>query len=113
LPHALHAHVLQLDQPGRTLVRLPHRRPAAPQRSPQRASTRERHPNLGHSVEQETRAIRVDQDRGTDPRITRPTYGANLGRGTLAVVRRWARRRGPLELPSLADKRNEDHHEEA
>ncbi len=39
-PRALHADLLQLDQPGRTLVRLPHRGSAAPRRPPQRASTR-------------------------------------------------------------------------
>ena len=46
-PRALHADLLQLDQPGGTLVRLPHRRPAAPQRPPHGAGTRTRHPRLG------------------------------------------------------------------
>src|SRR6476660_6773134 len=32
---------------------------------------------------------------------------------SLAVLRRLARRLRPLEPPSLADKQNEDHHEDA
>jgi transposase len=43
-PHALHADVLKLDQSSRAVVRLPHRRPPAPIRSPQRPSPGKGHP---------------------------------------------------------------------
>src|SRR5512144_205479 len=42
VPHPLHPDLLLVDQPGRTLVRLHHRRPAAAQRPPQRAGPRSR-----------------------------------------------------------------------
>ena len=81
VPHALHPDLLQLDQPGRTLVRLPHRRPAAPQRPPHRPSPRERHPRLGQGLEREPEAVHLDQDRRTDPRLTRTTSQRINGAG--------------------------------
>ena len=77
LPHALHADVLKLDQPSRAVVRLPHRRPAAPIRSPQRPSPGEGHPQLGDRLEREPSAVHLDQDRRADPGVTLPTSSTN------------------------------------
>jgi len=85
LPSALHPHQLQLDQPGRTLVRLQHRRTSPPRQPHLRPSPRSRHPRLGHRLERGTQAVHLDQDRRTDPAITRPTSYTNLRRRTLAA----------------------------
>ena len=63
VPHALHPDLLLLDQPGRTVLRLRHRRPAPAQRPPQRPGPRSRHPRLGQDLEREPQALHLDQDR--------------------------------------------------
>ena len=73
VPHALHPDLLVVDQPGRTVLRLRHHRPAPAQRPPQRPDPRSRHPQLDQGVERETSALHLDQDRRTDPRIPRAT----------------------------------------
>lgn len=71
----------------RALVRLPHH-PARPTRRTQkRPSSRSRSPRLGPTVEHQTQAIRVDQDRRRDPRIPRPISTTDIRRRTLAGTR--------------------------
>ena len=77
---------LQLAQPGRALVRLPHRRPAHPRRPPKRPGPRSRHPGLVRRLERRPQALRLDQDRRGDPRTTRTTNHTNLRRRTLGHV---------------------------
>src|SRR5664280_707752 len=83
VPHALHPDLLVLDQPGRALLRLRHRRPAATLRPPQRPSTRTRHPQLGQRMEREPEALHLDQTRRTNPRIPQTTSTTNYRRRTL------------------------------
>jgi hypothetical protein len=56
-------HLLQPDQPGRAIVRVSDRRPAAPLRSPLSPSTRETHPLVGSGVKPEPQAVHLDQIR--------------------------------------------------
>jgi transposase len=63
VPPALHADQLQLDEPGRALVRRAVEPQAAPASPPQRHRARDRHPQVDQRVEQEPEAVRVDQDR--------------------------------------------------
>ena len=83
LPHALHPDRLLLDQPGRTLVRLPHR-PDAPARCPQeRASAGDRRPRLDHSTGTTTpnrSCGRRPPKRSSTPS---PDIQTNFRRGTL------------------------------
>jgi len=51
VPHAFHPDQLQLDQPGRTLVRVRHRRTDPPRQPHLRPSPGERHPRLGRRLE--------------------------------------------------------------
>src|SRR5665811_2181912 len=88
VPHALHPDVLVLDQPGRTILCLRHRRPAPTQRPPHRPGTRSRHPQLGQRMECEPEALHLDQARGTDPRIPQTTSTANYRRRTLVDASR-------------------------
>ena len=67
----------------RTVLRLRHRGPPATIRPPQRPRPRTRHPILGQGLEREPQTLRVDQDRRTDPRITRKTSTTNYRRTTL------------------------------
>src|SRR6266542_3710248 len=85
VPHALHPDRIQLGQPGRTLVRVPHRRHDPPRRPQVCTSPRSRHPGLGRRLERQPETLHLDQDRATDPRIPRTTLSTNLRRGTLAV----------------------------
>jgi hypothetical protein len=39
------------------------------------------HPRVGEDLEREPQPVRVDQDRRTDPRLTRRTYSTNLRSG--------------------------------
>jgi len=48
-------------------------RPTAPQRPPKRSGPGERHPRLGQRMERQPETLRLDQDRRTDPRLTRTT----------------------------------------
>ncbi|MFC4947215.1 hypothetical protein [Pseudonocardia sp. GCM10023141] len=71
LPPALHPDRILLDQPGRALVRVPHR-PEDPPRHPQeRPGPRGRHPVLDRGLERPPAPVHRDQDRRGDPRITR------------------------------------------
>src|SRR5690242_1254177 len=83
---ALHPDVLLMAQPGRTALRLRHRRPAPTLRPPQRPSTREGPARVGEGVEREPEAVRVDQDRRPDPRITGTTSLTIYWRRTLVAV---------------------------
>ncbi len=82
-PPALHPDLLVLAQPGGAVLRLCHRRPAPTLRPPQRPSPRSRHPQLGQGLERQPQAIRLDQDRRTDPRLPRTTYPTDLKSRTL------------------------------
>jgi hypothetical protein len=59
---ALHPDLLVLAEPGRTLVRLRHRRSDPTQRPPQHPGTGSRPPRLGQSLERR-QALHLDQDR--------------------------------------------------
>src|SRR5450830_509705 len=85
VPHALHPDVFIMDQPGRTVLRLRHRRSSPTLRPPQRPRTRSRHPHMGESVEQEPEAIHLDQNCGTDPRQPQKTSTTNYQRRTLGA----------------------------
>ncbi len=87
LPHALHADLLLLDQPGRTVLRLRHRRPPRPQRPPLRPGPRERHPRTDQSLKRQPQALHLDQIRRSDPGLTRATSSTNYWRRTLALCR--------------------------
>jgi hypothetical protein len=65
VPYALYADLKLLYQQIRTLVRVPHRRSAAPLRP----SAGERPPRQ----DREPTAVHLDQDRREDPRLTRTT----------------------------------------
>ena len=67
---ALHAHRIVVDQPGRAVVRLPDRSDDPPRRAQERAGSRSRHPCLDRELERQPAAIRLDQDRRRDPRLT-------------------------------------------
>lgn len=77
IPHALHADILLVDQPGRTALRRGHPRPPATLRSPQRPGPREGPTQLDQSMEREPEALHLDQDRRPDPRIPRTTITTN------------------------------------
>src|SRR5450830_1414144 len=83
VPHALHPDVLLLDQPGRTVLRLRHLRPAPTLRPPIRPSPRGRHSRLGQSLERRPAPLHLDQVSRTDPRIPRQTSATNYWRRTL------------------------------
>jgi transcriptional regulator with XRE-family HTH domain len=85
VPHALHPDLLVVDQPGRAVLRLRHRRSSATLGPPQRPSPRGRHPQMGESLERKSPAIHLDQERRTDPRITRTTSPTNYRRRTLGI----------------------------
>ena len=86
LPRPLHPDRILLDQPGRTLVRLPHR-PEAPPRRPQvRPGPRSRHPPVDRALERKPEAVRLGQDSRRDPQLTSRIYVEDFWRGTLAVV---------------------------
>jgi hypothetical protein len=90
LPHALHPDRLVLDEPGRTVVRVPHRS-TDPTRCPQvGAGTRSRHPRLDHRLESTPKTVPMDQDRRRDPRITRTILSANFRRRTLGDLPLWS-----------------------
>jgi len=46
------------------------------------------HPGLGHRLERQPDTLHLDQDRRTDPRITRTILSTNLRRGTLGDLTR-------------------------
>ena len=77
LPPALHPDLLLLDQPGRAVLRLRHRRPPPTLRPPQRPGPRSRHPRMGRSLERQPQTLHLDQERRTDPHITRTTSSTN------------------------------------
>jgi transposase len=83
IPHALHPDLLVVDQPGRATVCLRHHRPAPAQRPPQRPSPRDRPPQPGQSLERRPQTTRLDQNRRTDPQLTRTTSSTNYRRRTL------------------------------
>src|SRR6476661_4091399 len=83
VPYAFHADWFVLGEPGRALVRAPHR-PDDPTWSPQeRAPTRSRHHSVDRGVEPEPAAVHLDQECRGDPRVPRPILSANLRRRTL------------------------------
>lgn len=82
-PHAFHPDLLVLAEPGRAVLQLRHRGPAAPQRSPQRPGPRSRHPQMGQRMEHQPHTLHLDKDGRTDPRINRPTSEPNFRRRTL------------------------------
>jgi hypothetical protein len=85
-PLPLHPDRLLLDQPGRALVRLPHHATPPPQRPPQRHRPRSRSHRPDRELEHQPEALRVDQDRRRDPRITHPIDSAYFWRKALGRV---------------------------
>src|SRR5665648_817050 len=77
-----------LDTADGTVISSLHRRdrrPAPALRSPLRPSPRNRHPQLGQSLEQRPAPLHLDQDCRTDPRPPRTTSTTNYRRRTLAT----------------------------
>ncbi len=80
LPHARHADWIQLDQPGRTLVRVPHRAEDPPRRSQVRPGPRSR--LLGKAARAgEPAAVRLVRPSGSVTATGRPD-GAGIPRAT-------------------------------
>jgi hypothetical protein len=67
LPRALHPDRLVLDQPGRTLVRLPHHPAPATRRAQEHPGPRTRHQELGQDLERRPETLYLDQNRRTNP----------------------------------------------
>jgi transposase len=87
LPAALHPHRVLVDQPGRTLVRAPHRA-AHPSRSTQECRRPgARRPRVDHQLEPESQALHLDQDRRRHPPIPIQIYREDLRRRTLEWFR--------------------------
>jgi hypothetical protein len=80
---ALHADRLVVDQSGRTLVRVSDRPEDPPRRAQERAGPRSRHPRLDRALERQPAAIRLEQDRRGDPRLTGKIYIPNFRREIL------------------------------
>src|ERR1700723_1649503 len=99
LPYAFHADLLELDQPSRAVLRIYHRRPAPTVRPSISAGPRGRHPGLDRSVERESQAVHLDQDRRPDPREARTTSTTNYRRMTLD---------GTTSLDTLNEDRGRD-----
>ena len=91
VPPALHAHRIVVDQPGRAVVRLLDRSDDPPRRAQERAGPRSRHPRLDRELERQPAAIRLDQDRRRDPRLTGKVSSTNFRRGILGSRSRCAR----------------------
>jgi len=70
LPRPLHPDGLKLDQPGRALVRLPHRPEDPPWRPQVSPGSRSRHPRLDRAVEREPAPLRLDKDSRGDPQFS-------------------------------------------
>ena len=83
LSPALHPDRILVDQPGRTLVRLPDRPDDPPRRAQKRAGPRSRHPRLDRELESRPAAVHLDQNRRRDPQLTGKIYRADFRRGTL------------------------------
>ena len=83
VPPALHANRIVVDQPGRAVVRLLDRSDDPPRRAQERAGPRSRHPRLDRELERRPAAIRLDQDRRRDPRLTGKVFSTNFRRGIL------------------------------
>src|ERR1035437_5271970 len=82
LPAPVRRSQLQLDRPGRTLVRLPHRQTHPPRQPHLHPSSRSRHPRLGRGMERRPQTVPLDQTRQTDPRVNRATSYTDLRCGT-------------------------------
>src|SRR5215212_5296466 len=83
LPPALHPDRLLLDQPGRTLVRNPHRPTHPPRSPPQRGGPGERRPRVDQELERGPETVHLDQDGRGHPPIPRKIYRENFRRRTL------------------------------
>ena len=73
---------LQLDQPGRALVRLHHRRTHPQRQPPIGPGLRSRHPRLGQEMERRPQTIHLDQVSRTDSRVNRTTLHGSPVRHT-------------------------------
>jgi transposase len=83
LPRPLHPDRVLVDQPGRTLVRLPDRQEDPPRRPQIRPGTRSRHPRLDRALERKPPPLRLDQDRRGDPQLPGRIFIEDFRRGTL------------------------------
>ena len=101
VPPALHADRIVVDQPGRTVVRLPDRPDDPPRRAQERAGPRSRHPRLDRELEPEPPALRLDQDRRRDPRLTGKVFSTNFRRGILARYSSAAAARAASLFPAV------------
>jgi hypothetical protein len=86
VPAALHADRIVLDQPGRTVARVPDRQADPSRRAQERPGPRSRHPGLDRELEPEPAALRLDQDRRGDPRFPCQIYRQDFRRGILALT---------------------------
>ena len=75
-----------LDQPGRALVRLPHRQEDPPRRPQVRPGPRSRHPRLDRALERKPAPLRLGQDSRRDPQLTSRIYVEDFRRDTLAAM---------------------------
>ena|GEM_PF-2463768 len=73
---------LQLDQPGRALVRLHHRRTHPQRQPPIGPGLRSRHPRLGQGMERRPQTIHLDQVSRTDSRVNPTTLHGSPVRHT-------------------------------
>jgi transposase len=79
-------HRVLVDQPGRTMVRVPHRPTPAPRSPQKRSEAGKRRPRMDQDLERGPQAVRVEKDRGRDPPLPRQIYHTNFRRGTLAIA---------------------------
>jgi len=69
IPRPLHPDWIVVDQPGRTLVRLPDWPEDPPRRLQERPGAGSRHPRLDRHLEREPAALRLDEDSRRDPQL--------------------------------------------
>src|SRR5262249_21801599 len=87
VPCALHSDRHLVDQPGGALVRDADRQTTAPRRSSQYSRLGDDDPALYRHHQRTPRAVRLEQDRGRDPRQRRPILPTNLQLRTLVASR--------------------------
>jgi hypothetical protein len=84
-PCPLRAHLSQLAQPGRTLLRRADRKADPPQQLPLYPTTRSRHPRLPRPPQQTTKALPLDKIRRRHPQRPRKILRANQRLRTLEM----------------------------
>lgn len=87
LPYAFHSDRLFVDQSGGALVWVLDRPNNPPRGSQERSIAGETDPRLDRRLERQPSAVRVEEDRGRDPRHPRPVYAADFRRRTPVPAR--------------------------